>query len=222
MLFAAGFGTRMRALTQDRPKPLIQVGGKCLIDHTLGLVRAIYPDTIAVNVHYKADMMAHHLKGSDVHISHETPEILETGGGLRAALPILGSEPVFTSNTDAIWQGPNPFLELAKAWDSTRMEALLLCVPKKSTLGHHGEGDFILAPSGQIVRGPGMVFGGVQIIKTERLSNIKDTAFSLNLLWDQMAHEGQLYGLPYSGRWCDVGTPEGIPLATTLLEPTNV
>ncbi|HKL64600.1 MAG TPA: NTP transferase domain-containing protein, partial [Roseovarius sp.] len=113
MIFAAGFGTRMGALTQDRPKPLIKVAGRALIDHALDLVAGHAPSRIVVNLHYRADQLVAHLDGRGVRLSHETPDILDTGGGLRAALPLLGDGPVLTMNSDAVWQGPNPLSHLA-------------------------------------------------------------------------------------------------------------
>ena len=129
MLFAAGFGTRMGALTADRPKPLVEVAGKPLIDHALDLAEGVGPLRRVANAHYRADQLAAHLDGRDVALSREEPEILDTGGGLRAALPLLGPDPVFALNTDAVWSGPNPLRLLAEAWDPERMDALLLCVP---------------------------------------------------------------------------------------------
>ncbi|MGV6803203.1 MAG: nucleotidyltransferase family protein [Ruegeria sp.] len=217
MLFAAGFGTRMGDLTRNRPKPLIPVAGRPLIDHTLDLVETVRPKRVVANLHYHADQLAAHLEPRGVLLSHEQSEILETGGGLRAALPLLGDSPVYTMNTDAIWSGPNPLELLKSAWDPVRMNALLMCVPIRRTVGHAGSGDFKLEPDGQIARGPGLVYGGVQILKTEGLGDIAEHAFSLNLLWDRMHQDGRLFGLEYPGRWCDVGRPEGITLAEELL-----
>lgn len=222
MLFAAGFGTRMGALTKDRPKPLIQVAGRALIDHTLDLVAAISPRCIVANAHYHHAQLDTHLHGTNVTVTTELPDILDTGGGLRAALPMLGTAPVFTANTDAIWHGPNPFTQALQAWDPDHMDALLVCVPLKNAVGHAGKGDFVLDDSGRARRGPGLIYGGIQIIKTTDLSGFPDTAFSLNLLWDHLLARGRLYGLPYEGKWCDVGTPYGIKLAETLLESPDV
>lgn len=222
MLFAAGFGTRMGALTRTTPKPLIPVAGRALIDHTLDHVHAIDPDRIVANTHYHHDQMAAHFDGSDVHLSHEAPDILETGGGLRAALPLLGQRPVFTSNTDAIWQGPNPFEVALDAWRPDDMDALLVCVPQGRAIGHKGQGDFALAPDGRITRGPGVIYGGVQILRTEGLKAIQEDAFSLNLLWNQMLAKGRLFGVSYPGQWCDVGSPEGITLAEQMLGTQDV
>ncbi len=217
MLFAAGFGTRMGALTRNLPKPLIEVSGRPLIDHTLELVDDLQPTRVVANVHYRADQMAAHLTPRNVLISHEEPEILETGGGLRAALPLLGSDPVFTLNTDAIWVGPNPLQMLKDKWDPAKMDALLMCIPVAQTIGHSGRGDFTRDAQGRISRGPDMIYGGAQIVKTEGLHDIPHAAFSLNLLWDRMHAQGRLFALEYPGRWCDVGRPEGIALAEGLI-----
>ncbi|ETX27911.1 nucleotidyltransferase family protein [Roseivivax isoporae] len=218
MLFAAGFGTRMGALTADRPKPLIEVAGRTLLDRTLDLVRAVAPARVVVNAHYRAPQIVAHLAGRDVTVSVETPEILDTGGGLRHALPHLGPAPVFTSNTDAVWTGPNPFETLAAAWDPARMEALLLTVPEHRATGRQGPGDFTLGPDGRLTRGGPQVYTGVQILATDRLAAIPDRAFSLNRVWDAIARDGRLYGTEHPGRWADVGHPDGIARAETMLK----
>ena len=222
MMFAAGFGTRMGTLTANCPKPLIPVCGVPLIDHTLGLVRKVAPDRIVANLHYLPDQMRAHLADTGVLLSHETPDILDTGGGLRHALPLLEEGPVFTTNTDAIWSGPNPFELALTQWDPDKMDGLLVCVPRAQTLGHVGRGDFLLSKTGQITRGPGVIYGGVQILKTRGLADISDTSFSLNLLWDQMIRDNRLFGVSYPGKWCDVGSPEGLRLAESLLKETYV
>lgn len=218
MLFAAGFGTRMGALTRDRPKPLIEVAGRPLIDHALALAEEIAPARIVVNTHYRPEMIAAHLAGRGVLISPEQPLILETGGGLKAALPLLGAGPVFAANTDAIWSGPNPLALLRAAWDPSRMDGLLVCVPPAQARGHGGAGDFVADAEGRLTRGPGLIYGGAQILATEGLTSIDAEAFSLNLLWDRMLAEGRLFGLIYPGQWCDVGSPEGIADAEDLLK----
>ncbi len=222
MLFAAGFGTRMGALTADQPKPMIRVAGKPLIDHALDLVTAFGPKHIVANLHYKPEALIHHLQGTGVTLSTEQPDILETGGGLRAALPFLGQGPVFTMNTDAVWQGPNPLDLLADLWDARQMDALLLCIPRNQALGHSGTGDFVIDVNNLARRGPGAVYSGLQIIKTDLLRDIPQPAFSLNLLWDMMLKHDRLYATNYPGKWCDVGSPQGITLAEDMLEYPDV
>ncbi len=218
MLFAAGFGTRMGAMTRDRPKPLIPVAGRCLLDHALALVEGAAMQRSVVNAHYHAGQIAAHVAGRKVAVSVEDP-ILDTGGGLRAALPLLGGNPVMTLNTDAVWTGLNPLVELAAAWDD-RMSGLLLLAPLAQTAGFDGTGDFLLTPDGRIARAagrPGLAYLGAQIIRTDMLADVAEQAFSLNLLWDRMITAGRAYGIVHQGRWCDVGRPEGIALAEAML-----
>ena len=166
-------------------------------------------------------MLAAHLGPKGVALSHESPRILDTGGGLRAALPMLGAGPVFTLNTDAIWSGPNPLGLLARAWDPARMGALLIGIAPERALGHAGAGDFSADAEGRLSRGPGLIYGGAQIIDTAALRDMPAGAFSLNLVWDRLAAEGRLFGLRYPGRWCDVGHPGGIALAEGLIAETG-
>lgn len=222
MLFAAGFGTRMGALTRDMPKPMIPVAGQPLISHTLDLAKAMRPARIAANLHYKPEPLRRLLETENVAISLEQPDILDTGGGLRHALPLLGTGPVFTMNTDAIWKGPNPLQLAQDAWDGDRMDALLVCVPLERAVGRLGGGDFNADNDGRISRGGNLVYGGVQIVKTQALHQIPQAAFSLNVLWSQMAAADRLFGVEYPGRWCDVGHPEGITLAEELIAEDDV
>ncbi|MBD3665211.1 nucleotidyltransferase family protein [Sulfitobacter sp. TSTF-M16] len=222
MMFAAGFGTRMKHLTTDRPKPLIPVAGRPLVDHALALALDMGCAPIVANLHYKPDPLRTHLEQQGVKTVTEKPDILETGGGLRNALSHLGTQPVFTMNTDAIWSGPNPLKLLDAAWNPDVMDALLILLPPGQALGHTGKGDFAADTQGQLTRGGKMIYGGVQIIKTDGLFGIQDTKFSLNLLWDQMLQKGRLYGLSYPGKWCDVGNPEGITLAENLVAMPDV
>jgi MurNAc alpha-1-phosphate uridylyltransferase len=217
LLFAAGFGTRMKHLTADRPKPMIEVAGRPMIDHALILARQILPPVIVANLHYRPEILRAHLESLGVITVMETPDILETGGGLRNALPLLGNGPVITMNTDAIWRGPNPLSLLLDAWDPVRMDGLLMGVSPDRALEHPGKGDFIIARDGQLRRGDGIVYAGVQIIKTDLLPQITERAFSLNRVWDMMLAQGRLFGLSYPGKWCDVGHPEGIRTAEALL-----
>lgn len=219
MLFAAGFGSRMGALTTNRPKPLIEVAGKPLIDHALNLADAAGIAKIVVNLHYLGDQIAGHLQNRDILFSWERDQILETGGGLRAALPLLGDGPVLTLNTDAVWSGQNPLTQLLIAWDPAKMDALLLLLPAENALGHSGKGDFHLDPQGRISRASGgnaPIYLGAQILKTQGLSAISEPVFSLNRLWDIAIANNRAYGLIHQGGWCDVGHPEGIALAESL------
>jgi len=222
MIFAAGLGTRMGAHTADQPKPMIPVAGKPLIDHALDLTRGLGLRRTIVNTHYRAEMLRRHLAGRNILISDETDLLRETGGGLRHALPLLGAGPVFTLNSDAVWGGTNPLKTLAQAWDPTRMEALLLLLPPQAALGHRGAGDFLIGPDGQITRGTGLIYGGAQIMRTDRLADIADPVFSLNRVWDQMAQDSGLFGVIHDGQWCDVGQPQSIALAESMLANADV
>lgn len=220
MVFAAGLGTRMGALTANRPKPLIPVAGKPLLDHALDLARAAGADPVVVNTHYLADQIAEHLASSPVRISREPGQILETGGGLRKALPLLGPGPVMTLNSDAVWSGQNPLSQLIAHWDDARMDALLLLLPAAKATGHKGTGDFLIDADGRITRAkgaPGLVYLGAQILRPDGLAAINREVFSLNLLWDDMIAQGRAFGLVHHGGWCDVGRPEGIAEAEALL-----
>ncbi|MDE3120197.1 MAG: nucleotidyltransferase family protein [Paracoccaceae bacterium] len=216
MLFAAGFGTRMGALTATRPKPLVEVAGRPLIDHALDLASGAGVGRIVVNTHYLPDQIAAHLAGRGILLSHE-PQILETGGGLKAARGLLDSAEVFTLNSDAIWAGPNPLALLRAAWRPEAMDALLLLVPPERARGHRGRGDFLCDATGRLSRGPGLIYPGAQIIKTDAVAQVTEDVFSLNRVWDQILAGRRLYGLTYPGQWCDVGRPEGIAEAEALL-----
>ena len=220
MIFAAGFGTRMGPLTQDQPKPLIKVAGTTLLDHALNVTAQAPVSRVVVNTHYKADQITDHLAGSGIAVSHEADAILETGGGLRAALPLLIDNPVMTLNSDAVWTGRNPLQELSSAWLPDQMDALLLLAPAHAATGHSGKGDFVLDAAGRIGRAngrDGLVYLGAQILRTDLLPGIAQTAFSLNLIWDQMITFGRAYGIVHDGGWCDVGHPGGVAQAEALL-----
>ena len=217
MVFAAGRGTRMAPLTDVTPKPLIRVGGQTLLDRALALGRQGGARRIVVNTHHLGAQIRDHLAGTDVAISDEAGALLETGGGLRKALPLLRSGPVITLNPDVIWTGANPVAGLRAAWDADRMDALLMLVPLASTRGRLGGGDFALDPLNRLIRGGDLVYGGAQIIRPDRLAEIGAEAFSLNLLWDLLIRSGRAYGIVHPGLWCDVGRPDCIPLAEEML-----
>jgi len=225
MVFAAGFGTRMRPLTDDRPKPLIQAGGTTLLDHGLQLADAAKAGPIVVNAHYKSEMIVAHLAGRDIHVQIEEPEILETGGGLRAARPKLGPGPVATLNADAAWSNIDALTALWAHWDPDQMDALLMVTPTQAALGHNGAGDFDLGADGRLSFRSGdtapYVYTGLQICKTDRLNDFAEDMFSLKELWKICAAEGSLYGVIYSGLWCDVGHPGALPLADKIIAGTQ-
>lgn len=222
MIFAAGRGTRMGPLTQTQPKPMITVAGKPLLDHALAIVDDTSDITqVIVNTHYLAEQIHAHLAGRDILFSHEDT-LLETGGGLKQALTLHETASVFTLNADAVWSGPNPMQMLLNAWDPDRMDALMLLVPPNNAIGHLGQGDFTMAADGQLTRGPGLVYTGCQIIKTPPVAQIEDHVFSLNEVWDVIRHSNRLFGLAYSGAWCDVGHPDGITLAENMLGGADV
>ncbi|MEM8570375.1 MAG: nucleotidyltransferase family protein [Pseudomonadota bacterium] len=221
MIFAAGLGTRMGELTRHRPKPLIEVSGQPLIAHALALPRAAGVKTIVVNIHAHADQMHAWLgaHAADCLVSHEK-ELLDTGGGLKRAQALLAADTVFTLNADMVWEGSNPVSDLARTWAPEEMDALLCLVPRETAIGHRGTGDFFRAPNGRLSRkgnapSADFVYAGCQILKLAALERCSDGPFSLNRVWDMMLAEGRLFGMPYHGRWVDVGRPEGITLAET-------
>lgn len=216
LLFAAGLGTRMAPLTHTRPKPLVEVAGKTLLDHALDLVPNV--PRVVVNTHYLGHMIRDHLRDRPVTISDESDALLETGGGLKNAMPLLDSDPVFTLNTDAVWTGPNPADTLRDHWDVDRMEALLLLVSKDRAAGHSGQGDFVIGDDGRIAPGPGAIYTGFQIIRTNRLEEYPDGPFSMWDIWNDMLARGTMFGVTHPGGWCDVGRPASIAIAEAMLE----
>jgi MurNAc alpha-1-phosphate uridylyltransferase len=214
MVFAAGFGTRMRPLTDDRPKALVEVAGRPLIDHALDQVAGAAP--IVVNAHHRAGQLRAHLADRGLHLIEETPRPLETGGGLRNALGLLGPDPVITMNADAVWTGPRAIDTLRAAWEDG-MEGLLLLVPAARALSHAGR-DFARMPDGRVTRDVrDMAYTGAGLIRTERLLGMAAGAFSLWELWRPMLGAGTLHAVEHPGHWADVGTPAGIGAAEHML-----
>ncbi len=209
----------MAPLTAERPKPMIEVAGRPLIDHALAQAEGI--ERIVINTHYLPEKLNAHLADKPVQLIHEE-KLLETGGGLRNALPLLGNGPVFTLNSDAVWAGPPALDQLKAAWDPAKMDALLLLVDRTRAHGHKSNGDFILDPDGRISRGPGAIYSGAQIIKTDLLAGVEAGAFSMWALWDQMLAAGRAYGVIHTGEWCDVGHPGGIKIAEDMLARYDV
>lgn len=225
MLMAAGLGKRMRPLTATRPKPLIRVAGQALLDHALDKVEAAGIRRSVVNVHYLADSIEAHLKaravttGADYLISDERAKLLETGGGLVKALPLLGDKPILCVNADVIWvDGPvDAITALAQRWDPEVMDVLLLLIPFSRANGYPGRGDFHMDAQGRISRRkPGrvapFVYCSVQIISPKLIADPPTDVFSSNVFWDRAIAAGRAYGLSHTGMWFDVGTPQAIPL----------
>lgn len=220
MILAAGLGKRMRPLTATQPKPLVRVGGKSLIDHALDKLESAGVAHAVVNVHYLADALEGHFKvrtrAPDIRISDEREQLLDTGGGMVKAAPML-PDPFFCLNSDNIWlDGPgNVFSELSQAWDPERMDALLLVVPHTRALNHRGEGDFHLDAEGRITRrkrgyiAP-FIYMGIQIVSHRLLRDAPEGPFSTNVLWNRAIEEGRLFGVSHMGLWCEVGEPAAI------------
>lgn len=217
MILAAGFGTRMGALTADRPKSLIEVAGRPLLDHALAAARR-GGGPIAVNAHYCAEQIVRHLAGSDVNVLHETPDILDSGGGLRNALAVLGQGPLATLNADAVWAGPEPIDCLRDAWDPALMDVLVLLVPLARAVGREGGGDFCLLPTGHVrADKTGDVYTGAQLIGQGVVGQWPEGAFSMWEIWEAAISAGRMCGCVYPGQWADVGHPAGIALAEEML-----
>ncbi|HEY0149346.1 MAG TPA: nucleotidyltransferase family protein [Allosphingosinicella sp.] len=222
MVMAAGLGKRMRPLTDDRPKPLVEVAGKSLIDHCFDRLRAAGVRKAVVNAHYLADVLEDHLnnrvQGIEIAVSDEREQLLETGGGLVKALPLIDADPFLVVNSDNLWvDGPVDSLRLlASNWDEARMDALLLLVPLARAHCHKGHGDFHMRATGELRRRKAgsvapFVFTGIQIMSKRLLQGEHPGgAFSTNIFWDQAIASGRLFGVVHQGLWFDVGAPENI------------
>jgi N-acetyl-alpha-D-muramate 1-phosphate uridylyltransferase len=229
MILAAGLGKRMRPLTASRPKPLIEVAGKALLDHILERLRQAGVEQVVVNVHYLADAVEAHLAKKphrfEVRISDERGLLLETGGGMVKAAPLIDSDPFLVVNSDNLWlDGPADTLRLlASHWDDDRMDALLLVVPHARAANHRGLGDFHMDRSGRLRRrersrvAP-FVYTGIQIVSKRLLEAAPEGPFSTNLLWNKAIETGRCFGAVHQGLWFDVGTPQAIKATELLLE----
>ncbi len=228
MVMAAGMGKRMRPLTASTPKPMVRVGGKPLIDHTLDRLAEAGVSKAVVNVHYLADVLEGHLKARkspEVTVSDERELLLETGGGLVKAQELL-PDPFFCLNSDNIWlDGPkNAFADLSQRWDPEVMDALLLLVPHKGASNFTGKGDFRMDAYGRLTRRRSgriapYIFTGIQLASKRLLRDAPEGPFSTNVLWSRAIEEGRLFGLAFTGRWFEVGTPAAIrPTEMALLD----
>ena len=227
MILAAGLGTRMRPLTDNCPKPLLPLRGRPMIDLTLDHAAAAGVKRAVVNLHYLGGMIRDHLAGRknpEVLFSEEQPEILDTGGGIAQALPLLGAAPFYTVNSDAVWVGPNPLTALAAAWNPGRMDALLLLVQREQARGYTRPGDFFLSGEGSmpVWRGDAttapMVYTGALIIAPGVFANPPQAATRGRFpLWDALSDWDRVAAITYAGSWVDVGTPTGLTDAEAAL-----
>lgn len=218
MVLAAGLGTRMRPLTDDRPKALVEVAGRALIDHVLDRLADAGVETAVVNVHWFADRLEAHLaargRGPRILISDERAELLETGGGLKKARPLLGDAPVFVANIDSVWIDRGDALaDLVRLWNPDTMDAALLLARREGSIGFEGDGDFFLAEDGRLTfRGdaPSAPFAymGAHITRPGYADHGPDGPFSLSPLWRKSAAEGRLFGCVLDGDWMHVGDPQ--------------
>ena len=223
MVLSAGLGTRMRPLTNKMPKPLVEVGGKALIDHVLDRLAEAGVERAVVNVHHFAEQIERHLaarKKPRIVISDERGLLLGTGGAVVKALPELGPAPFFHINSDTLWiDGVQPNLtRLAETFDPASMDALLLLAPSTGSIGYAGRGDFAFAPDGRLRRraerevAP-FVYAGAAILAPALFADSPQGEFPLTDLFNRAALAGRLHGLRLEGLWMHVGTPDAIALA---------
>ena len=226
-VLAAGLGKRMLPITATLPKPLVKVAGRSLIDFALDKLHEAGVETVVVNVHHFADMLEAHLSAREtprIIISDERAELLETGGGVRKALPLLGDEPFITFNSDSLWiEGKEPnLLRLVQAWDPDRMDILMLVAPLSTSIGFEGRGDFHQDPDGRLRRrgsddSAPFAYAGVAIVKPELVHGTPDGPFSANAFYDRAIARDRLYGLCLEGQWLHVGEPQAIAEAEQCL-----
>ncbi len=221
MVMAAGLGTRMRPLTNDKPKPLVKVAGKAMIDHCFDKLEAAGVEKVIVNVHYFPDMLEAHLESADYpfefRISDERTQLMETGGGLIQAQSLTDEHLFFCINSDNLWSdAASTSLErLMDIWDDEKMDALLLIVPHSGARNYKGNGDFLLDEDGRISRkaqggeAP-YIYTGIQLISKRLLRDAPDGPFSTMKLWERAIAEKRLFGLVHLGEWYEVGSPEAI------------
>ena len=230
MVLAAGLGERMRPLTLEKPKPLLAVGGKPLIDWTVDRFADAGIGKVVVNTHYKAEMLQAHLQGRPgpaIEISHET-ERLETGGGVTKALPRLGDAPFYVANSDSVWlDGPTPALErMNAAWDPDRMDVLLMLMSAPRAEYYDGAGDFLMDPIGRLSFRPDRrvvpyVYAGLHITTASLFDGAPEGSFRLTRLWRQAEARGRLFGVVHDGAWFHVGTPDALAAADGQLDARN-
>ncbi len=228
MLMAAGKGTRMRPLTDTCPKPLIKVAGKSLIDHTLDNLISAGIERAVINVHYLADQVETHFKNRtdiEILISDERNELLETGGGVVKARPLLGDDPVLICNTDAFWLNDSgaTIHSLINAYNPAQMDSLLLLAKRDHSMGYHGKGDFDLADTGELIRrgdapSAPYVFAGMYAFNPKTISHMETACFSANVYWNESAAKNRLFGHIMAPFWMHVGDPDARDEAEKLIQ----
>lgn len=221
MVLAAGLGTRMRPLSEHCPKALLPVAGRALVDHAIDHAAAAGLSPVVVNLHHHAAQMRAHLETRAVLLSDESGALLDTGGGLRQALPLLGPSPFVVLNCDALFGGPAPVPLLLAAWNAAAMDGLLLLVPRDAARAHAGRGDFFLDGGRPLRRGTAaaapFVYAGAQVLAPRALDATPAGPFSANLVWDRLIAARRLGAVVHPGPWVDVGTPAGLAEAEALL-----
>ena len=225
---AAGLGTRMRPLTLTTPKPMLPVAGKPLMDHLLDAAVQAGVQRAVVNVHYLPEQVEDHVIARtdiEVLISDERSELLETGGAIVKAMPMLGNDPIFVVNTDAFWvdASHDPFADLADAYDPALMDDLLLLANRERSLGYHGKGDFAFGDDGVLQRRAedqetDWAFAGVRITQPKLYENEPIEPFSANRIWNRSLPVGRVFGLPLRGQWMHVGDPDALSAAERWIE----
>ena len=230
MVLAAGFGERMRPLTLRMPKPLVPLAGKPLIDHVLDRLAAAGVDSAVVNVHYLPEQLEAHLASRNKFppktvVSDERGALLDTGGGTKKALRLLGRGPFFIHNADSVWsEGASPALSrMLRKWDPAAMDCLLLLAPSATSIGYAARGDFSMSSDGRLARRGAneivpFAFAGVSLCDERLFEGAPEGSFSLNLLWDRSLAKGRLYGIRLDGRWMHVGTPQALAEAEAAFE----
>ena len=220
MVLAAGLGQRMRPITDTLPKPLVEIGGKAMLDHALDRLAEAGVREAVVNVHHLAEQIETHLSARTsprITISDERSQLLETGGGVRKALPLLGDNPFFHVNSDSLWSetGHSNLGAMSLGWDPAAMDMLLLLARREDSIGFDGAGDFFRDEAGHLSRrgaaaSAPYVYAGVAILKPALFADTPEGPFSLNLLFDRAIAAGRLFGLVLEGQWLHVGTPAAI------------
>lgn len=222
-ILAAGLGTRMGELTKTQPKVLVQVKGRTLLDRVLDMLVASKIERVVINIHHFAEQIETHIKSRndiEIIISDERKKLLETGGGIKNALPLLKEKTFFILNGDSFWQneaGHDNLKKLFNSWNEKNMDMNLLLCPCKTAIGYDGKGDFVRQKNGALVAGNEFVYTGAMIAKADIFENFASEVFSTSKLFNASQKSGRLFGEVLDGKWYHVGTPQGVKLAEEKL-----